>query len=81
MFAPLPGPWPESAFCITLFSFPASPTVSALIESDATPLAFNRAVWGRCGVFAPLGWVEEDAERPQRGRVLPHNVAGESIVD
>jgi hypothetical protein len=37
-------------------------------------ISFKR-VWGRCGVFAPLGWVEEDAKRPQRERVLPPNVA------
>jgi hypothetical protein len=67
----LAGPWPESVTGLGPLSFQASPTVKVLIEGAATPLAFSRNVWGRCGAFVPLGWVEEDAQRPQRGRVAP----------
>ena len=57
--------------------FSSPPTVNALIESGAVSLALYRDEWGRCGVFFPLGWVAEDARRPQRGRVLPPNQVGE----
>jgi hypothetical protein len=67
----LAGPWPESVTGLGPLSFQASPTVNVLIEGAATPLAISRNVWGRCGAFVPLGWVEEDAQRPQRGRVAP----------
>ena len=67
----LAGPWPESVTGLGPLSFQASPTVNVLIEGAAMPLAFSRNVWGRCGAFVPLGWVEEDAQRPQRGRVAP----------
>jgi hypothetical protein len=67
----LAGPRPESVTGFGPLSFQASPTVNVVRESAATPSAFNRDVWGRCGAFVPLGWVEEDAQRPQRGRVAP----------
>jgi hypothetical protein len=67
----LAGPWPEITTWFSPLSFPASPTVNVLMEGAATLLAFNGNVWGRCGAFVPLGWVEEDAQRPQRGRVAP----------
>jgi hypothetical protein len=62
------------------FLFPLPPRLDSL-QNTAPTWALFWSVWGRCGGFSPLGWVEEDAKRPQRGRVLPPNVAEESIVD
>lgn len=63
---------------LTASVFSRAPRTVRLYKLRSRAQRASQSEWGRCGVSFPLGWVAEDAARPERGRERPPNKAGES---
>jgi len=59
--------------------FSPTPRTVRLCKIRSRAQRASQSEWGRSGVSFPLGWVAEDAARPERGRERPPNKAGNSF--